>query len=231
MAYLFNHSRVILRVAVSFCGVMVVGCSWFGDSSQPPVSTTESGTTPSPAASELPGGEPSGGEPTPSTAKVDQPSTGAETPTIEPATNEPSPLPKEEQQVVSQAVKDAEKQGNIARQDTGKTYLDNILLLQQTERFVGGTFVPNLAQLSDEVPKETTEYQFKVLRADTKEAVVVAIAKIPGITSYVGAAYSIEGSTPISGICRSNLPAQQAPKPPKLAGKSIQCASGSTAVE
>ncbi|PZD71462.1 hypothetical protein C1752_06381 [Acaryochloris thomasi RCC1774] len=207
---------------------MVVGCSWFGDSSQPPVSTTDPGATPtSPAASELPGGE----EPTPSTAKVEQPSTGAETPSIEPATNKPSPLPKEEQQVVSQAVKEAEKQGNIARQDTGKTYLDNILLLQQTERFVGGTFVPNLGQLSDEVPKETTEYQFKVLRADTKEAVVVAIAKIPGITSYVGAAYSIEGSTPISGICRSNLPAQQAPKPPKLAGKSIQCASGSTAVE
>lgn len=208
----------------------MAGCSWFGNNAQPPGETTDPEATPSPVAKASPSGEP-GEELTPPTAKVEPPTTGTETPSIEAATNKPSPLPKEEQQVVSQAVKDAEEQGNIARQDTGKTYLDNILLLQQTERFVGGTFIPDLTQLSADVPKETTEYQFKVLKADTKEAVVVAIAKTPGIASYVGAAYNIEGSTPISGICRSNLPTQEAPKSPRLVGQSIQCASGSTAVE
>ncbi len=238
MSDLLNHSRVLLKLAAGCCSVVLVGCSLFGGVSQDPVNPSNSGsTTPSPVTSDpnssgeptnLPSSEPTA---SPNVAVSPQPSAPA-SPSLQPATEKPSPLPKKEQQEVSKIIKDTEEKGKVARQDTGKTYLDNILLLQQTERFVGGTFVSDLAQLSDEVPNETAEYEFKILKADTKETVVVAIAKIPGITSYVGAAYSVEGSTPISGVCRSNIPAQQAPGAPKLvAGKTIQCASGSTATE
>ncbi|MGF1603064.1 MAG: type IV pilin-like G/H family protein [Thermosynechococcaceae cyanobacterium] len=218
--------KLLSKAAVSLCGLAVVGCAWFGGSQTPDRSEQPS---PSPSGTGVsPPGPPTltkGG----TTNTTPKPTPGSE------AKSNPVPPPvelsKQDKQIVSEAAQTTEKKGGIARQDVGKTYLSNILVQQQTERFVGGTFVPNLSSLSDKIPAEITEYQFKILKADKNQAVVVAIAKVPGLNSYIGAAYNVEGSTPISTMCKSNLPAQAAPAAPKLVGGTIVCAPGSTATE
>ncbi|MGB7412835.1 MAG: type IV pilin-like G/H family protein [Thermosynechococcaceae cyanobacterium] len=225
MSHLLSK-RLLLKAAVSLCGLGVVGCAWFGGSQTPDRSEQPS---PSPIATASPGVSATGSP----TSKKD-----GTTNTTPKSTNEseakPAPpvkLSKNDQQIVSEAAQTTEKKGGIARQDVGKTYLSNILVQQQTERFVGGTFVPNLSSLSDKIPAEIAEYQFKILKADKNQAVVAAIAKVPGLNSYIGAAYNVEGSTPITSMCKSNLPAQAAPAAPKLVGGTIVCAPGSTATE
>lgn len=242
MAHLINQ-RFIPKLVISVCGVMMVGCSLFNnDSPDIPVSqvspSTETAAQASPEASPNIAPETStrpSNVPTTTTPANPQPTStdvaAVPSPKVQLTEAPKTHLPKEDKQLVSQIAKETEKKSKIARQDSGKTYLDNILRLQQAERFVGGAFRPSLSALADDIPDETDEYQFKILTADTEQAVVVAIAKIPGLNSYVGAAYNIDGGTPISGICKSNLPTQKAPNSPKLAGKSVQCASGSTAIE
>lgn len=236
MTYLFRL-RLIPVLVVSLSGLAMVGCSWFSQgtsTSENPVpeqSTTGEPTVIQPSGEQSPSVE----DPAVPEAQADNnpAATASPQPEASPQASAPPPvkLAKKEKEQVSQIVEETSEQGNVARQDAGKTYLDNILLLQQTERFVGGTFVNDLSTLSGDIPEETDEYQFKILKADAEQTVAAAIAKIPGRTSYIGAAYNVEGSTPISAVCKSNLPSQKAPSEPKLVGKTIVCASGSTAME
>ena len=120
----------------------------------------------------------------------------------------------------------------LSKQDVGKTYLGSILRSQQAEHLVSGKFSTSLETLQTGTPKETDEYQLQITQADQNTAVVVAIAKQPGLFSYTGAAYAMDGGIPLTAICRTNEPSQTPPQSPTLMNQvAIVCSSGSTAVE
>jgi Type IV pilin-like G and H, putative len=118
----------------------------------------------------------------------------------------------------------------IAKQDTGKTYLSSLLLSQQAEKLVKGKFTSDLKVIASDIPIETEEYRLEVRQADASKAVMVALAKKPGFASYTGAVYAVEGSIPISGMCKTNVPSQTPPQAPKFTYSTILCADGSSAV-
>jgi hypothetical protein len=118
----------------------------------------------------------------------------------------------------------------IAKQDTGKTYLSSLLMSQQAQRIVKGKFTSDLKVLASDVPTETEEYRLEVREADDTKAVIVALAKRPGFASYTGVVYAVEGSLPVSGMCKTNVPSKTPPEAPKFSYSTILCADGSTAV-
>jgi Type IV pilin-like G and H, putative len=118
----------------------------------------------------------------------------------------------------------------IAKQDTGKTYLSSLLLSQQAQKLVKGKFSSDLKLLALDIPIETEEYRLEVRQADLSTAIMVAVAKKPGFASYVGAVYAVEGSIPVSGMCKTNVPSQTPPEAPKFSYSTILCAGGSSAV-
>jgi Type IV pilin-like G and H, putative len=118
----------------------------------------------------------------------------------------------------------------IAKQDTGKTYLSTLLLAQQAQKLVKGKFSSDLKLLASDIPIETEEYRLEVRQADSATAIMVAVAKKPGFASYIGAVYAVEGSLPVSGMCKTNLPSQTPPEVPKFSYSTILCADGSSAV-
>jgi Type IV pilin-like G and H, putative len=67
-----------------------------------------------------------------------------------------------------------------------------------------------------------------VRQADENKAIVVAIAKKPGFASYTGAVYAREGKIPVTSICKTNIPSQTPPQPPKLFEAGLMCESGSS---
>jgi Type IV pilin-like G and H, putative len=116
----------------------------------------------------------------------------------------------------------------IAKQDTGKTALSNLLRSQQAEKLVKGRFTADLKRISEDIPLETDEYRLEVRQADEAKAIVVAIAKQPGFASYTGAVYATEGKIPITSICKTNVPSQTPPQPPKIVKAGLMCESGSS---
>jgi Type IV pilin-like G and H, putative len=116
----------------------------------------------------------------------------------------------------------------IARQDSGKTSLSNVLLSQQSEKLVKGRFNPDLKRLPGDIPLETDEYRLEVRLANKSQAIIVAIAKQPGFSSYTGAVYALEGKIPASGICKTNVPSRTPPLPPKLDKVGLICGAGSS---
>lgn len=147
-----------------------------------------------------------------------------------------SPAPKvklstSDQKLVSKVQQEVQKKGSIAKQDSGQTYLDNVLQSQQAVKLVQGRFTSNLQELQTHSPDSSNDHQLQVLEADENKAVVVAIAKQNGLFSYTGAVYAQEASLPVSAICKSNEPTKTPPGAPKLTGSTIICAQGSTAVE
>lgn len=140
-------------------------------------------------------------------------------------------LSKSEKQLVSKVQKEVQKKGSVAKQDTGHTYLGNVLRSQQAEKLVTGRFTTNLQKLESDSPKDSGEFQLQVLEANENKAIVAAIAKQNGIFSYTGAVYAQDASIPVSAICKSNEPTQTPPGTPKLTGSTIVCAQGSTVVE
>jgi Type IV pilin-like G and H, putative len=118
----------------------------------------------------------------------------------------------------------------IAKQDTGKTYLSTLLLAQQAQKLVKGKFSSDLKLLASDIPSETEEYRLEVRQADSATAIMVAVAKKPGFASYIGAVYAVEGSLPVSGMCKTNVPSRTPPEAPKFSYSTILCADGSSAV-
>ncbi|ABW25234.1 hypothetical protein AM1_0148 [Acaryochloris marina MBIC11017] len=165
-----------------------------------------------------------------------QPKPAAPKPVSAPAKVKLSPAPKvelskSEKQLVSKVQKEVQKNGSVAKQDTGHTYLGNVLRSQQAEKLVTGRFTTNLQKLESDSPKDSGEFQLQVLEANENKAIVAAIAKQNGIFSYTGAVYAQDASIPVSAICKSNEPTQTPPGTPKLTGSTIVCAQGSTVVE
>jgi Type IV pilin-like G and H, putative len=119
----------------------------------------------------------------------------------------------------------------IAKQDTGKTALSNLLRSQQAEKLVKGRFTSDLKRISEDIPLETDEYRIEVRQADETKAIVAAIAKRPGFASYTGAVYAVEGKIPVTSICKTNVPSQTPPQPPKIVKAGLMCESGSSTVD
>ncbi|WP_010474612.1 type IV pilin-like G/H family protein [Acaryochloris sp. CCMEE 5410] len=164
------------------------------------------------------------------------PKPAAPKPVSAPAKVKLSPAPKvelskSEKQLVSKVQKEVQKKGSVAKQDTGHTYLGNVLRSQQAEKLVTGRFTTNLQKLESDSPKDSGEFQLQVLEANENKAIVAAIAKQNGIFSYTGAVYAQDASIPVSAICKSNEPTQTPPGTPRLTGSTIVCAQGSTVVE
>lgn len=151
-----------------------------------------------------------------------------------PASLSPAPkikLSASEKKLVTKVHKEVKKKGTIAKQDSGQTYLDNILQSQQALKLVNGRFTNNLGELKTNLPDSPNEHQLQVLEASEDKAIVVAIAKQDGIFSYTGAVYAQDASLPVSTICKSNEPTKTPPGTPTLKGATIICAQGSTLVE
>jgi Type IV pilin-like G and H, putative len=201
---------------VGLVGIAIGGC--FGQrpspvgSPAPSASVTEQPASASPSVSPLspsPNSLPDKGGPT---ASASAPAT----------TQSPSLLRKLKQDL---SVKVA-----IAKQDTGKTALSNLLMSQQAEKLVKGRFTSDLKRLAADIPLETDEYHIEVRHADDKKAVISAIAKQPGFASYTGAVYAVDGKIPTTSICKTNVPSQTPPPPPKIISTGLICEGGSSTV-
>lgn len=140
--------------------------------------------------------------------------------------SEPTPAPS----LLKKIKQDLSLKVAIAKQDTGKTSLSNILLSQQAEKLVKGRFTADLKRLSADIPLETDEYRIEVRQADETKAIVVAIAKHPGFASYTGAVYAMEGKIPATSICKTNVPSQTPPQPPKMVSAGLICEAGASTV-
>jgi hypothetical protein len=146
------------------------------------------------------------------------------------STSSPALDPTLDPNLLSKIRKNLSDKVAIAKQDTGKTYLSTLLLAQQAQKLVKGKFSSDLKLLASDIPLETEEYRLEVRQADSATAVMVAVAKKPGFASYIGAVYAVEGSLPVSGMCRTNVPSKTPPEVPKFSYSTILCADGSSAV-
>jgi hypothetical protein len=207
MAYCFSRQQTI-SIGISFVGLCIGGCSTQPVTAPTP-STSPLAQTPVP---ETPNPNPSGTTPSPSGL----PSSTA-SPTVDP-------------NLINKITKKLSDEVAIAKQDTGKTYLSTLLLSQQAQKLVKGKFSTDLKLLASDMPIETEEYRLEVRQADVSTAVMVAVAKKPGFVSYIGAVYAVEGSLPVSGMCKTNLPSQTPPEAPKFSYSTILCATGSSTV-
>lgn len=207
MAYCFSRQQTIgIGIGISFVGLCIGGCSTHSVTAP---STSPLAQSPVP---ETPNPNPSGTTPSPS---------GLPSSTASPIAD-PNLINKITQKLSDKVA--------IAKQDTGKTYLSTLLLSQQAQKLVKGKFSTDLKLLATDIPIETEEYRLEVRQADVSTAVMVAIAKKPGFASYIGAVYAVEGSLPLSGMCRTNVPSQTPPEVPKYSYSTILCATGSSAV-
>jgi hypothetical protein len=142
-----------------------------------------------------------------------------------------SPLDATALKLSNKISKAVTQKGNIALQDTGKTFLSNLLLSQQAEHLTKGRFTDDLKRLAPDVPTDNEDYHLEVKQATESQAVLVAIAKKPGLNSYTGIAYTVPGKLPITAMCRTNIPSQTPPQTPKFVQSMVMCPSGSSAIE
>lgn len=163
--------------------------------------------------------------PTPPTAG----SSAQPSPAVQPSTP-PLATASESPSILSKIRKDLSEKVTIAKQDAGKTYLGSLLMSQQAEKITKGRFSSDLKRLSGDVPLETDEYRIEVRQANASQAVMVAIAKQTGFASYSGIVYALEGQIPATSICKTNVPSQTPPPPPKRVKDNFICESGSSTV-
>jgi hypothetical protein len=169
--------------------------------------------------------------PDPSTSNSPSPNTpaSATTPSSVPSPETTAAIKPPNNPTAKQGVPDVSKPMAIAKQDPGKTYLSNLLLLQQTEKLVKGRFSSDLKGLAADVPTETDDYRIEMRTVDSSKAVMVAIAKQPGISSYTGAVYAIEAKIPVVGLCKTNVPSLTPPQAPQLVHEVVMCPQGASA--
>jgi hypothetical protein len=212
MAHCLSRSQTV-SLSVGLVGLLTTSCS----------THTVSVPTPSPSLSSAPS--------TPAQAPtLNKPNQSAEKTPLPPGSGSPAStaVTDPDPAILTKIKKNLSEKVAIAKQDTGKTYLSNLLLSQQAEKLVQGKFTSDLKRLAADIPTETEEYRLEVRQADASKAVMVALAKRPGFASYIGAVYAVEGSIPITGICKTNVPSQTPPQAPKLAYSTVMCSPGSS---
>jgi hypothetical protein len=202
-------------VAISLTGLMMGGCSKDRSASvQPSPSSSGVAQSPVPRASVSPGQ---------SSAVLP-----SQSPSSNPSSQPSVTLSTQDQSTVDKSIQVVSQAGAIAKQDTGKTYISNLLLSQQAEHLVRGRFASDLKRLAPDVPTETEDYHLEIRQADASQTVLVATAKQPGFNSYTGVVYAIAGKIPVTGICKTNVPSQTPPQAPKLVQSAIMCPQGSS---
>lgn len=207
-----------LCLMIGFAGAIAAGCS---PRSAPSVS-------PTPSSSVAIG---SSGQ-SPSTPSVQPHPSEAPSPTAKPSVSVgASPLDATNLRISDKISKDVTQKGNIALQDTGKTFLSNLLLSQQAEHLTKGRFTDDLKRLAPDVPTDNEDYHLEIKQANTSQAVMVAIAKKPGFNSYTGMVYTIPGKLATTVMCRTNIPSQTPPQTPKFVQSMAMCPSGSSAIK
>jgi Type IV pilin-like G and H, putative len=216
MAYYFaKFSSLCLTI-----GAIAVGCS------QP---TTSVSPTPS---SSVAIDSSSGQSPSKPSVQPHPSKTPLSSPTATPSASAgASPLDATALKLSNKISKAVTQKGNIALQDTGKTFLSNLLLSQQAEHLTKGRFTDDLKRLAPDVPTDNEDYHLEVKQASESQAVLVAIAKRPGLNSYTGIAYTVPGKLPITAMCRTNIPSQTPPQTPKFVQSMVMCPSGSSAIK
>ncbi|NJK41061.1 MAG: hypothetical protein HC934_06330 [Acaryochloridaceae cyanobacterium SU_2_1] len=225
---MIRSERNLLQLAFlgSLAAGLLVSCSWFG----PQQSSAPKGSH-SPASPSSPVGDSTQPDQA-SPSQQPKPSTSTQpiskTQTKQPPTESTAAAEKD---LISKVQKEVNEKGSIAKQDAGQTYVGNILQSQQATQLVTGRFTANLQELNLNLPAETDEYRLQILTANDHKAIVVAIAKQPGIFSYTGAVYARKAKLPVVTICKSNEPSRKPPATPKLVQSGIVCPSGSTAVD
>jgi Type IV pilin-like G and H, putative len=168
---------------------------------------------------------------TPGTSNPTASATATPTPSqITSSTSSPTVEPTIDPNLLNKIRKNLSEKVAIAKQDTGKTYLSTLLLAQQAQKLVKGKFSNDLKLLASDIPSETEEYRLEVRQADSATAIMVAVAKKPGFASYIGAVHAVEGSLPVSVMCKTNVPSRTPPEVPKFSYSTILCANGSSAV-
>jgi hypothetical protein len=198
-------------MGASFIGLCLASCS-----THTVTSPTSTPSTPSMAQSSTPE------TPNPTASAIKTPTSSQEPSSTPDPTIDPNLLNKIRKNLSDKVA--------IAKQDTGKTYLSTLLLAQQAQKLVKGKFSSDLKLLASDIPSETEEYRLEVRQADSATAVMVAVAKKPGFASYIGAVYAVEGSLPVSGMCKTNVPSRTPPEAPKFSYSTILCANGSSMV-
>jgi hypothetical protein len=215
-----------LCLTVGFAGVIAAGCS----RNTTTVPSTVPPTPSSPVAMDSSAPSPSAPsvQPRPSKAPLSSPSSPATTPS---ASAVAPPLDATALKISNKISKDVTQKGNIALQDTGKTFLSNLLLAQQAEHLTKGRFTDDLKRLAPDIPTDNEDYHLEVKQASESQAVLVAIAKKPGLNSYTGIVYTIPGKLPATAMCRTNIPSQTPPQTPKFVRSMVMCSSGSAAIK
>jgi hypothetical protein len=210
MAYCLSKQRMI-GIGASFVGLYMAGCS-----THTVTSPTSTPSTPSMAQS--------------SSLETATPAASAQKTPLPSELTSSTSSPTVDPDLLNKISKNLSDKVAIAKQDTGKTYLSSLLLSQQAQKIVKGKFTSDLKLLASDMPVETEEYRLEVRQADSATAVMVAIAKKPGFASYIGAVYAVEGSLPVSGMCKTNVPSQTPPEAPKFSYSTILCKDGSSVV-
>lgn len=212
MAYCCLRSQTI-NFGISCLGLLLAACSTHTVTSAP--------SPPSPTV------EQSLGSAVPKLPVENEKSLPLSTPAASPA---PTVEANQDPTILNKIRKNLREKVAIAKQDTGKTYLSSLLLSQQAEKLVKGAFTSDLKVLASDIPIETEEYRLEVRQVDASKAVMVALAKKPGFASYTGAVYAVEGSIPVTGMCRTNVPSQTPPQAPQFSYSTILCPDGSSVV-
>jgi Type IV pilin-like G and H, putative len=208
-----------LCLMIGFAGAIAAGCSHRSATSVSP--------TPSSSVAISSGQSPSTSsvQPNPSQAPLSSPTA---TPS---ASVVASPLDATNLRISDKISKAVTQKGNIALQDTGKTFLSNLLLSQQAEHLTKGRFTDDLKRLAPDVPTDNEDYHLEIKQANASQAVMVAIAKKPGFNSYTGMVYTIPGKLSSTVMCRTNVPSQTPPQTPKFVQSMVMCPSGSSTLK
>jgi hypothetical protein len=221
MAHYFSKFSS-LCLTIGMMGAIAVGCS------QP--STTSVSPTPSSSVAI----DSSGQSPSKPSVQPHLSEKSLSSPTATPsesASAKASPLDATALKLSNKISRAVTQKGNIALQDTGKTFLSNLLLSQQAEHLTKGRFTDDLKRLAPDVPTDNEDYHLEVKQASESQAVLVAIAKKPGLNSYTGIVYTAPGKLPTTAMCRTNIPSQTPPQTPKFVQSMVMCPSGSSAIK
>ncbi|MGB3311581.1 MAG: type IV pilin-like G/H family protein [Nodosilinea sp.] len=116
-----------------------------------------------------------------------------------------------------------EEQADKARESEAKTYVGSILRGQQAHRLESEQFTDNLQQLGIGIPEETDNYSYTIALPDPsgQTAIVTAMAKLPELRSFTGAAYATIDAQgkfiiTVTGTCIGDIPKQTPPPAPEL---------------
>ena len=231
---------MVTKTRFLLCLVLLLGLTSCSGSKKQPDSSTQN---PSPVPVEVETPAPSSKQPeesntptppevvakSPDVPKIDKPAkteSKPNPPEKAPEVKEPEKLPplsEESKEIVSNITDEVSEESKVVTENTGLITMNRLLLAQQAQWLLSGSFSTDFKALEPNLPEETNEYKFEITQGNDQEAIVVAIAKNDKLPSFTGASYAIPSGLPTSGLCQTKLPSQTTPTPPKLTGTDMSC--------